>query len=165
MLLGTSQPGVPKQEGDGGYIPPIIWMYTPNILRMVHICIPPNNLNGCTSERKFGEKNVLFLLKTFFLVFTWIWGKKCFVCFFLVFTKFSHLNKIVVEVHPPMLKLGQNWGKIANYPPQCSTKIDTTDLSHSLLVARWSNRWPYHIVCRQNPAQGEKRLIYLDDYC
>ena len=22
-----------------------------------------------------------------------------------------------------MLKIGQNWGKIANYPPQCSTKI------------------------------------------
>ena len=25
-----------------------------------------------------------------------------------------------------MLKIGQNWGKIANYPPQCSTKIGTT---------------------------------------
>ena len=25
-----------------------------------------------------------------------------------------------------MLKIGQNWGKIANYLPQCSTKIDTT---------------------------------------
>ena len=24
-----------------------------------------------------------------------------------------------------MLKIGQNWGKIANYPPQCSTKICT----------------------------------------
>ena len=28
-----------------------------------------------------------------------------------------------------MLKIGQNWGKIANYPPQCSTKIGTTDCS------------------------------------
>ena len=27
---------------------------------------------------------------------------------------------------PPMLKIGQNWGKIANYSPQCSTKIGTT---------------------------------------
>ena len=27
---------------------------------------------------------------------------------------------------PPMLKIGQNWGKIADYPPQCSTKIGTT---------------------------------------
>ena len=26
---------------------------------------------------------------------------------------------------PPMLKIGQNWDKIANYPPQCSTKIAT----------------------------------------
>ena len=25
-----------------------------------------------------------------------------------------------------MLKIWQNWGKIANYPPQCSTKICTT---------------------------------------
>ena len=24
-----------------------------------------------------------------------------------------------------MLKIGKNWGKIANYPPQCSTKIGT----------------------------------------
>ena len=26
-----------------------------------------------------------------------------------------------------MLKIGQNWGKVANYPHQCSTKICTTD--------------------------------------
>ena len=25
-----------------------------------------------------------------------------------------------------MLKIGQNWGKIANYPRQCSTKIGTS---------------------------------------
>ena len=25
-----------------------------------------------------------------------------------------------------MLKIWQNWGKIANYPPQCATKICTT---------------------------------------
>ena len=24
-----------------------------------------------------------------------------------------------------MLKTGKNWGKIANYPPQCSTEIGT----------------------------------------
>ena len=24
-----------------------------------------------------------------------------------------------------MFKIGQNWGKIANYPPQCSAKIGT----------------------------------------
>ena len=107
-------------------------------------CIPPNNWNGCTAERKFGEKNcsifeedlffglhlnsgrksVLFLKKTFFF-----WSspefveKKCSICIFLlVFTKFPHLNKIVVEVHPPMLKIGQNWGKIANYPPNAQKR-------------------------------------------
>ena len=45
--------------------------------------------------------------------------------FFLVFTKFPNLNKIVVEVYPPNV---ENWDKIANYPPQCSTKIGTTDI-------------------------------------
>ena len=37
-----------------------------------------------------------------------------------------------------MSKIGQNWGKIANYLPQCSTKICTTG-------QRWSPRgrpWP-----------------------
>ena len=141
---------------------------------MVHFCIPFNNLNGCTAERKFGEKSVLFFPKTFFFcssskigggggvllkktfffsfffwsspkigekkcsiseedhffffwslpeigkkkcsiseedlffIFYFFWSssefgeKKCSVCIFrLVFTKFPHLNKIVVEVHPP----------------------------------------------------------------
>ena len=27
-----------------------------------------------------------------------------------------------------MLKIGQNWGEVANYPPQCSTKICTSGL-------------------------------------
>ena len=31
-----------------------------------------------------------------------------------------------------MLKKGQNWGKIANYTPQCSTKIGTPGTSTSL---------------------------------
>ena len=31
---------------------------------------------------------------------------------------------------PPMLKVGQNWGKIADYPPQCSTKICTPACKH-----------------------------------
>ena len=29
-----------------------------------------------------------------------------------------------------MLKLGQNWGKIANYPPQFSTKIGSPECNH-----------------------------------
>ena len=34
-----------------------------------------------------------------------------------------------------MLKIGQNWGKITNYPPQCSTKIGTTGISPVVLLA------------------------------
>ena len=118
----SSQTGVPK-PGGGGYIPPIICL-PPNSLRMVHICIPPNILNGFTSERKFGEKSALFLMKTFFWSSPEFGKKKCsifdddlffffglhlnsrrksvpFAFFSLVFTKFPHLSKIVVEVHPP----------------------------------------------------------------
>ena len=36
------------------------WIYPNNSLRMVHICIPPNNLNGCTSERVNLEKKVFY---------------------------------------------------------------------------------------------------------
>ena len=31
-----------------------------------------------------------------------------------------------------MLKIGQSWGKIANYPPQCSTKICTPAIAVTL---------------------------------
>ena len=51
----TADRGAETRGGMGGYIPE-----TPNSLRMVHICIPLNNSNGCTFERKFGEKSVLF---------------------------------------------------------------------------------------------------------
>ena len=33
-----------------------------------------------------------------------------------------------------MLQIGQNWGKIANYPPQCSTKICTTDRRRMIIL-------------------------------
>ena len=40
-----------------------------------------------------------------------------------------------------MLKIGQNWGKIANYPPQCSTKIGTT--AHGCVgICVWINPNP-----------------------
>ena len=56
-----------ETRGGWGIYPPIIWLYPPHSLRMVHTCTPPpNNLNGCTSERKFGGKSVLFLMKNFF---------------------------------------------------------------------------------------------------
>ena len=99
--------------GMGGYIPPIIWLYTPNSLRMVHFCIPPKNLKGFTAERKFVEKSVLLLLRTFFFGLHLKSGRKSVLFlekafffglhlnsgrksvlfaffFFLVFTKFPH---------------------------------------------------------------------------
>ena len=40
-----------------------------------------------------------------------------------------------------MLKIGQNWGKIANYPLQCSTKICTT--AHGcVVICVWINPNP-----------------------
>ena len=73
----------------------------------------------CWSSPECGEKSVLFLMKTFFFWSSPEFGEKSVpFAFFLVFSKFPHMNKIVVEVHlPPMLKIGQNWGKIGNYPP------------------------------------------------
>ena len=91
FVLLLLHPVVPKPGRMGGYIPPITWLYPPNNLRMVHFSIPHNNLKGCTAERKFGEKSVLLMLKTFFF---WsspkIGEKKCSILgedlFFLVFT-------------------------------------------------------------------------------
>ena len=63
--------------------------------------------------------NVPLLVKSFFLAFTRIWGKKCSIFFF-----FFGLHLICSpeqnrcrDSSPPMLKIGQNWGKIANYSP------------------------------------------------
>ena len=83
----------------GGYIPPQYFG-----------CIPPYNL--CVHLSENWGKSVLFLMKTFFLVLT----------------KITEQNRGRGS-SPPMLKIGQNWGKIANYPPQCSTKIGTTGSS------------------------------------
>ena len=33
-----------------------------------------------------------------------------------------------------MLKIGQNWAKIANYPPQCSTKICTPGCDATVVI-------------------------------
>ena len=46
-------------------------------------------------------------------------------------------------------------------------KKTTTDSRPLAIVHRQQeDQTVYHIiVCRQNPAQGEKRLIYLDDFC
>ena len=68
ILSLASRAGVPKQGEMGGYIPPIIWLYPPNTLRMVHTGIPPNNLNGCTSEGvNLGEKCSVLVEDLFFI--------------------------------------------------------------------------------------------------
>ena len=113
---GCRNPG-----GMGGYIPP-------NNLTKVYICIPPNNLTlVCMwitwirgkkllkdlffwSSLAFGEKTLEILVKAFFFGLHIIcWPEK-------YRDRGSSL---------PMLKIGQNWGKIANYSPQSSTKIGT----------------------------------------
>ena len=57
-------------------------------------------------------------------------GKKCFIFgedlfFFGLHLICSPEQNCGRGSSPPMLKIGQNWGKIASYPPQCSTKICT----------------------------------------
>ena len=40
-----------------------------------------------------------------------------------------------------MSKSGQNWGKIANYPPQCLTKICTTEPGNTVPFKSILQRW------------------------
>ena len=81
-----------------------------------------------------------------FLVFTWIRGKKSVPCFgenlfFALHLICSPEKNGGRGSSPSMLKIGQNWGKIANYPPQCSTKICTPARQPVLPVSdlhRWA---------------------------
>ena len=58
----------------------------------------------------WGEKSVPFLVKTFFFGLH------------LICSPEKNCGR---GPSSPMLKIGQNWGKVANYPRQCSTKIGT----------------------------------------
>ena len=76
-------------------------------------------------------KSVPFLVKRFILGgFTWIWGKNI---QFLVKTFFLWSLNLLTwtnswsRVIHPMLKMGQSWSKIVNYPLQCLTKIGTPE--------------------------------------
>ena len=63
---------------------------------------------------KSGKKGVPVLVKTFFL-----FGR------YLICSPEKNRGRGSL---PPMMKIWQNWGKIANYPPpppQCSTEIGT----------------------------------------
>ena len=128
-------PGVPKPGKDGDIYPRIIWLHPPNNLIMVYICIlPPNNLTlACiwitlswSATLEFGEKNFQFWWRPFFLNFTWIRGKKLFQFWWRPFF-WSSLNLLTWKnrgrcTSLPMLKIQQNWGKIANYPPNAQQR-------------------------------------------
>ena len=92
------------------------------------------------SPLQFGEKSVPFLVKTFFFLGLHVnSGKKVFHFWWRPF--FSGLHLICLPSknhgrgsHSPMLKIGQNLGKIANYTLQCSTRIGTSAMvAHSNL--------------------------------
>ena len=94
--------------------PPIIWLWCASECRFVlefgeKKCSISGEDLFFWSSPEFGEKSVPFLVETFL---------------FFVFTYFSRLKKVVVEVHPPpTLKIGQNRGKIANYPPNAQQRF------------------------------------------
>ena len=77
------QTGVPKPGGMGGIYLPNNLTVSPQIVWVWSTSASPQIIwRWCASERRcpleFEEKkSVPFLVKTFFLVFTWIWGKKC----------------------------------------------------------------------------------------
>ena len=53
-----------------------------------------------------------------------------------------------------MLKIGENWGKIANYPPHCSTKIGTTVLANQRKGILHGGRRPierFVVLCFGHP--------------
>ena len=73
------------------------------------------------------EKSVLFLMKTFFWSSPEFGEKSVPFAFFFILHQISKLEQHPGRgSSPPMLKIGQNWGKIANYPLQCSTQIGPT---------------------------------------
>ena len=121
-----------KGGGDGE-------IYPPNSLRMVHICITPNNLNGCTSERKCGEKSKWSILaEDFFFVCSsseFVGKSVSFAFYFWSPLNFNTWTKSWSRFIPPTLKIGQNCSKEA--PPQRSTKIGTTVYQQIKKIYLW----------------------------
>ena len=117
--------------------------YPPNNLTMVCICIPPNNFAMVRMLalddlwtfslvfilfREFGNKNSLIFGEDRFLFFffTWFRGQKLFNFWWRPFF-WSSLHLFTWKKKWPsfihlMLKIGQYWGKIANYPPNAQHK-------------------------------------------
>ena len=120
------------------------------------MCIPRNNLTlVCIWALVFtwiGGKSLSSLAKTFFFFFFfglhWNSGKKVFQFWWKPFFLVSSLNLLTWKKNrsrgssPPMLKIVQNWGKIANYPPhpQCSTKIGIPSSSSPRLEFFWKKK-------------------------
>ena len=111
--VNTNRSG--ETPGDGGINPP-------NNLSMVFICIPSKNLAP---------------VRIWAQVSTWIQEKKCSIVgedlFFGLYLICSPEKNRGRGSSSPMLKIGQNWVKIANYPHQCSTKICTPEHQSKLI--------------------------------
>ena len=59
---------------------------------------------------------------------------------------------------PPILKIGQNWGKIANYPLQCSTKNGTPARSYCYVkkpCISWTYKTFWHSISFYSRGCGE----------
>ena len=133
---GVPKPGGGGGGGGGGYIAPNNLTVSPNYLSMVFICIPSHNLT---------------LVCIWAQVCTWIRGKKCSISGEDLFFKLLTWKKSWSRFIPPMLKIGQNWGTIAHYPPQCSTKICTTTFT-THWVGRVSDGSSQSFACYQRKA-------------
>ena len=113
---GCRNPG-----GMGDISPPIIW------LRSTSVSPPIIWLWSACESLEFGEKS---FWKTFFFGLHLHSGKKLLKFWWRPFFFGLHIICWLEKYRGrgsslPMLKIGQNWGKIANYSPQSSTKIGT----------------------------------------
>ena len=86
------------------------------------------------------------------MVFTRIWGQKCSICIFFWFSiNFHNRTNRGRGSSSPMLKIKQNWGKIANYTPnaqQRSAPLVTSDLL--VVAARYVFFFPASIFFSDN---------------
>ena len=121
---------MPKPGVDGRIYPPNnLILSLPIVWEWFTSAFPPIIWLWCTSEYRcpleFGEKSVPFLVKTFFI-------------FGLLLICLPEQNRARGS-SSTMLKIGQNWGKIANYSPQCSTKIGNPGCSKIYFTTHWRN--------------------------
>ena len=113
------------------------------------------------SSPEFGEKVIYIWWKPFFFWSSLEFGEKSvpFAVFFWSALNFHTRTKSWSRFIPPMLKIGQNCCKIANYTPQCSTKIGTTDHRRSQVGPRGLRASPIAMpaminLCREDFFSG-----------